>query len=224
MAATTNATIVAKDIMTTDIVTVGPDTTVRRIAQLLSEKHISAVPVLDRGSLLGIVSEGDLIERQELGTAPGPAVHADDLRSHGMCAGDVMTRTVVTVCEDASLAEIAKTLLAEGIKRVIVMRGSKLVGLVSRSDIVRALAARPAGAAGPMSSDDDMIRYRVIETLVNMPGTSPWAMTVTVSDGVVELGGSIEDEAAREPSRVAIETIPYVVEARDHRALVQPYF
>lgn len=232
IAVVTNSTIRAKDIMTTTVITVQPGTTVRQIALLLGEKHISAVPVVDHGSLVGIVSEGDLI--QELGTetesAPWPgtsgkpeAVNAKYAKWHGKRASDVMTRNVITVFENTSLPEIARTLEAKHIKRVPVMRGAKLTGLVSRSDIVRALAARPEGSPGPVSSDDDMIRYRVIERLMSMPGTSPWATTVTVSNGIVELDGSVEEEATREPSRVAVEHISYVVEVKDHRNILQPY-
>jgi CBS domain-containing protein len=190
--------------------------------------------VVEHGAVLGVVSEGDLIHRQELGTeterasslgtsSQTEAGHADYAKSHGMHARDVMTREVISVSEDTSLAEVAKTLETKHIKRVLVVRGTKLVGLVTRADIVRALAARPAGSVGPVSSDDDLIRYQVIDTLMSMPGTSPWATTVRVTNGVVELRGSVEEEAAREPSRIAVENLPYVVEVKDHRVILQPY-
>lgn len=234
MSAASNATILAKDIMTTSIVTVEPATTVRQIALLLAEKHISAVPVVDHGALLGIVSEGDLIHRRELGTATerGPwsdasdepeTVKANHAKSHGMHARDVMTRDVVTVSEDTSLVAIARTFEARRVKRVPVMRGARLVGIVSRANIVRALATRPEGSPGPAGSDDDMIRYKVIETLMGIPGTSPWATTVTVTNRVVELGGGVEEEASRDRSRIAVENLPYVIDVKDHRAILQPY-
>ncbi|MBM3560073.1 MAG: CBS domain-containing protein [Alphaproteobacteria bacterium] len=230
-AAATNAAIRAKDIMTTDLVTIGPDTAVRGIAKLLGERRISAVPVLDRGRLVGIVSDGDLVHRQELGTAieppprgdPDAAVALAYARSHGMRAGDVMTHAVITVVEDAPLAEVARALEASGIRCVPVTRAGKLVGIVSRADIVRALAARPTGSWGPAGSDDDVIRYQVIEILVGMRGTSSWLTTVTVEHGVVRLAGSIEDEAAPAPSHAAIEGLPYVVAVEDCRAVMQPY-
>lgn len=239
-----NLTIRAKDIMTTNITTVEPETTVHKIAQLLSDRHISAVVVIDRGSVVGIVSEGDLLHRQELGTefermssfrvsaeienksAISYEIETESssrLKSHGMHARDVMTRKVVTVEEDTSLADVVRTLQGNHIRRVPVIRGAKLIGVVSRADIMRALAARPEGSRGPTSRDDDMIRYHIIETLLSMPGTSPWATTVTVSNGVVELNGGVEEESIRDPSRIAIENIPDVVEVRDHRAIVQPY-
>jgi CBS domain-containing protein len=231
--ARSNLTIRAKDIMTANVTAVEPDTTVRGIAQLLSDRHISAVFVIDRGSVVGIVSEGDLLHRQELGTefermsSPLELSDGDETvakaKSHGMHARDVMTRKVVTVQDDASLAEVVKTLQKNHIRRVPIVHGTKLVGVVSRANIMRALAARPEGSQGPSSRDDDMIRYQVIETLLSIPGTSPWSTTVTVSNGVVELGGSVELEATRDPSRIAIEAIPDVIEVKDRRSVMQPY-
>lgn len=243
--ARSNLTIRARDIMTTNITVVEPETTVHRIAQLLSDKHISAVLVIDRGSVVGIVSEGDLLHRQELGTefertsslktsceienentAAFYEIESEsttEAKSHGMHAHDVMTRKVITVEEDASLADVVRTLQDNHIRRVPVTRRAKLIGVVSRADIMRALAARPEGSYGPTSRDDDMIRYQVIETLLSIPGTSPWATTVTVSNGIVELTGSVEQEVTRDPSRIAVETIPDVVEVKDHRVIIQPY-
>jgi CBS domain-containing protein len=230
--ARSNLTIRAKHLMTTNVVTVEPDTTVHTIAQLLSDRHISAVLVVDRGALVGIVSEGDLLHRVELGTGSANAlslrpIELEDESSkrkfEGMRARDVMTRDVVTLTEDASLADLVRTLQNNHIRRVPIVRGAKLVGVVSRADIMRALAARPEGSHGPTNRDDDMIRYQILELLLSMPGTSPWATTVTVSNGIVELNGSIEGEAVRDPSRVAIECIPGVVEVRDRRAVLQPY-
>ncbi len=179
-----NSTILARDIMTRAVVAVQPEDSVRRIAVLLDEKNIGAVPVLDRFcSLIGIVSASDLIQRQELGAPPyGPStvgepgepapVAADYAKSHGMHAVDVMTKNVVTVSEDTPLADIARTLQTKDIGRVAVMRENKLVGMLTRSDIVHALAWRPEGSLGPVSSDDDMIRYNVIRTLTTIPGQS----------------------------------------------------
>lgn len=242
--ARSNLAIRAKDVMTTNVTVVEAETTVHRIAQLLTDKHISAVFVADRGSVIGIVSEGDLLHRRELGTEIERAssltatyevenkgsisyeIESESTikaKSHGMHARDVMTRKVITVQEDTTLADIVRTLQDNHIRRVPVVRGAKLIGVVSRADIMRALAARPEGSDGPTSRDDDMIRYHVIETLLSIPGTSPWATTVTVSNGIVELTGSVEQEVTRDPSRIAIEAIPDVVEVRDHRTIIQPY-
>ncbi len=231
--ARSNLTIRAKHIMTTSVTIVEPNTTVHAVAQLLSDRHISAVLVIDHGAVVGIVSEGDLLHRVELGTGSESALslRPNELESEstsrkkfeGINARDVMTQNVVTLTEDASLADVVRTLQTNHIRRVPIVQGAKLVGVVSRADIMRALAARPEGSHGPTSKDDDMIRYQIIETLLSIPGTSPWATTVTVSNGIVELDGSIEVEVVRNPSRIAVECIPDVLEVRDHRAVMQPY-
>jgi CBS domain-containing protein len=226
----------AKDIMTTQVVTVRPDATVRDVALLLADKGITSAPVVDHGEVVGIVSEGDLFHVQDVDTNgqrrrsswyklfEDQKVAADfDAKARATHARDVMTRNVVTVSEHTPLAEVADTLVANNVKQLLVMREAKLLGVVSRTDIVRTLAARPEGADEPKSSDDDELRITVIETLENIPGTSPWLTTVIVSNGVVNLYGTVEDEAAREPSRVAIEKNPFVVEVRDRRSVLQPY-
>jgi CBS domain-containing protein len=224
-----HANIRAKNIMTTDVVWVAPSKSVREVAELMSARKLSAVPVVDDGNVIGIVSEGDLIQRAELGTAtniPGQIStksNVDYSKSHGTHASDVMSRNVVTVIENATLSEIAETMQTRHIKRLPVMRNDKLVGIVSRSDIVKTLAARPEGAGEPMNSDDDIIRFRVIQTLMEMPGTSPWLTSVAVSQGVVTLDGTTQDETVKEPSRIAVEQVPHVVEVRDGRGVLQPY-
>jgi CBS domain-containing protein len=112
---------------------------------------------------------------------------------------------------------------AKHIKRVPVMRAERLIGIVSRADIVRALVARPEESHGPLTCDDDIVRFNVIETLLNFPGASGWLTTVNVSSGVVQLAGTVQDENTRVPSRLAIEKIPCVVAVDDHRSILQPY-
>ncbi len=222
----------ARDVLATDfvdapVIYVGPKWTVKQIAILLANKKISAVPVIDDGKIVGIVSEGDLIQRHELGRKLSlndqALSNADHAKSYGMYACDVMTRNVITVSEDTSLVEIVETLLTKNIRRVLVTRNEKLVGVVSRSDIVRVLAARPEGAGEPMSGDDDIIRFKVIETLMNVSGINPHLIAVVVSKGVVELSGNIHDEAVREPSCIAVENLPHVVKVIDKRSSLQPY-
>lgn len=228
------ATIRARDVLVTDLIEapvihVGPRTTVREVALLLARKKISGVPVVDKGEVVGIVTEGDLIGRHELGRKtsvaeqPSYDIDADRSKSRGVYACDVMTRNVITVSEETPLPDIVETMLNKNIRRVLVTRRGKLVGVISRSDIVRVLAARPEGAGEPMSDDDDVIRFKVIETLVNTSGISPWQMTVTVSKGVVEIGGRVDDEAVRELSRMAVENVPHVVKVIDKRSSTQPY-
>jgi CBS-domain-containing membrane protein len=216
--------------MTTEVVWVSPGKTVQEIAQVMSEKHISAVPVIENDKIVGLVSEADLIQREELGTAttlPGQKIrgaNADYAKSHGLYASDVMSRNVIVVSEDTPLAEIVEILQTKQIKRVPVTRNSKLVGIVSRSNIVQTLARRPHhDVHEPMDSDDDIIRFKVIETLMDIRGTSPWLTTVDVLSGVVELNGTCEDETKLEPSHAAIKHIAHVIEVNDHRVVVQAY-
>lgn len=222
-------TLCAGNIMTTEVTTVGPDTTIQEVARILSEKHFSAVPVVDdQGAIVGIVTDGDLLHREELGTDTQCAIDpmgADCVKSHGRYARDVMSRDVVTATEQTSLAEIAEMMDARHIKRVPVARAGRLVGIVSRADIVGALAARPEGSHGPLSDDDDVIRYKVVETLLEISNVSALLTTVNVSNGVVRLEGVVQDwnDDARRSSRRAIEKIPGVVAIDDHRSLLNPF-
>lgn len=221
--------ILACDFVLAQVVCVHSGKSVREIAMLLAEKKISAVPVVDSGELVGIVSEGDLLQRHELGTeVPEPVLKVvgtkvSQDKYFGTHACDIMSRKLFTVSEDATLAEIVKILLVENIRRVLVTRNEKLVGVVSRSDIVHVLAARPEGVGAPMSHDDDIIRFKVIEILLKIPGATPWSAVVNVKDRVVEISGSIQVEDARGTSRIAIESIPGVVEVRDRRSVLQPF-
>jgi CBS domain-containing protein len=145
----------ARDLMTSRVVSVGPAATTQEIAKLLSAHHLSAVPVMDeRGSPLGMVSEGDLIGRGEVGRAgrrdwwltllaEGEMLNTDflaSLRAPARQARDVMSTPVITVQEDTEMAEIARLLTAHRIKRVPVLRDGRTIGIVSRADLVRALA------------------------------------------------------------------------------------
>ena len=220
----------ARDIMTEHVITVGPDTPVREIATLLLEQHISAVPVVEEsGAIAGVVSEGDLIHRSELGTeARGRSwwlrlfQDSSELaesysKSHGAKARDVMTSDVISVDETASLADIAELLETRHIKRVPVTRDGNLVGIVSRANIVRALAASPPARPEPKSADDQEIRRRILDSLRSEPWSKNWNTSVFVSNGVVEFWGIVESEAERNASRIAAEDIPGVTEVRDRR-------
>jgi len=218
----------ARDIMTTNVVTITPQTGVREIAALLARHRISGVPVLEGGRLAGIVSEGDLLRRHEIGTEArypsrrwwlgflrGDGDPAEYVKSHAVHAADVMTRKVVSVEEETPAAVIAGLFERRRIKRVPVMRGGELVGIVTRADLVRALAAT-APAAPVESPDDGEIRARL---LAELAGHSWWhaISNVIVADGVVELYGFYDSEEARRAARVAAENIPGVRRIEDRR-------
>lgn len=209
----------AQDVMTTDVLTVAPDTNVRTIAQSLLDRGISAVPVVDQqGRVMGIVSEGDLMRRTEAGTErhrswwlgllASPADKARDFaKSHGLTAKDVMTQPVVTVTEDASLAEIATLLERHRIKRVPVVRDGAIVGIVSRANLLYGLVAKEA--APVTTPDDATIRQRVIDR-VKEAGIDEGYINVVVAGGVVHLWGLLDSQVEKEAVRIAAETTPGV--------------
>jgi CBS domain-containing protein len=220
----------AKDVMTSDVVSVGPDSTVREVADLLLARAISAVPVIDGGKLVGIVSEGDLMRRAEIGTAgethrswwlrlfgDSAALATDYVKAHAEHIRDVMTRDVITVAEETPLADVAAVLEANRIKRVPVVRDGRLVGIVSRANLIRALAAAKARPLAPAAPDDGAIRARVLETLRSEPWSDIGYADVTVTDGRVEFWGLYDSEEARQAARVAAENVPGVRQVEDHR-------
>src|SRR5690349_16166732 len=170
----------AMDIMTTDVITVDPDMTVQDLAKLLAERGISGAPVVDAsGRLVGIVSEGDLLHRAEIGTARrhrerrrswwlddfASDLARDYIRSHGRTVKDIMTRDVVTVTEDIDLGEVAALLEAKRIKRVPVTRDGKVIGIITRANLVRALASTKSTPPPQGEDDDRTIRARILAEL-----------------------------------------------------------
>jgi CBS-domain-containing membrane protein len=225
----------ARDVMTTKVVTVRPDTRVEQIAALLLERRISGVPVIDAdGRLVGIVTEGDLMRRPEMGTerhrgwwlqlfGDERERAAEYARAHGSRAEQVMTRNVVTVTEETSLGEIARLLEERRIKRVPVVRDGKVVGIVSRANLLHGLAARAAPTPPERWMDDRSIRDEVARVLDREGLTTHGPLNVIVTDGVVELWGLVESEEERLAIRVAAENVPGVVALRDNLGRLRPW-
>lgn len=221
----------ARDIMCTPVFSVAPDTPVKEIAALLLEKRISGVPVLDEGRLVGLVSEGDLLRRHEIGTdrakRPGSwwlrmfsaadQTPADYVKTHAGCARDIMTREVITIMPETPLAEIATTLESHGIKRVPVMRDGELVGIVSRANLVQALAGMRPATVRVTPPADQAIRGRLQAELERQSWWRQAASNVIVTDGVVHYFGAIESDDEQDAARVAAENIPGVRGIEDHR-------
>jgi CBS-domain-containing membrane protein len=219
----------AKDLMTTDVITVGPDATVRHVAQLLLRHRISAVPVVDGdGKLVGIVSEGDLMRRAEVGTEPHrswwldllarpESIALDYVRSHARLVGDVMTRRVITVDEDEPVSRIATVLEEKRIKRVPVCKDGRLVGIVSRADLLHGIAT--ARLERTKESDEE-IRRTVVARMRAEAGVRDWLLNVTVSEGTVHFWGGVRSEAERRAARIAAETVGGVKAVEDHLTLV----
>ena len=226
--------MLAKDVMTTKVISVSLDTGVEEIAKLLLEQGISGMPVLDaEGRLQGIVSEGDLIRRREGESGGGSwwlnLLASDEDRArdfikvHGHRAEDVMTRDVVAVDEDTPVGEIARILEKRRIKRVPVLRKGKLVGLVSRANLLHGLAAQKERAAAAPSPDDRTIREKILELVAHENWVSHGAINVLVNDGVVELWGLVDSDEERRALRIAVEDVDGVREVKDHLGSVPPY-
>ncbi len=224
----------ASDIMTAKVVTVSVDTDVEVIARLLLERRISAVPVVDSSDhILGIVSEGDLIRRPETETerhrswwlrllADKTERAEEYVKSHGRRADHVMTRDVVTVTEDSNVGEIAELLEQRRIKRVPVVRDGKLVGIVSRANLLQGLAAHKERIEAP-TTDDRSIRDRVLAVLNEQDWVSHGGLNVIVNDGVVELWGWAESQKERDALRLAAKSVEGVREVKDRLGKLAPW-
>ena len=174
----------AHQIMTRSVVTVAPDATILEAAKTMLQHHVSGLPVVDAaGKLVGIVSEGDFIRRGEIGTQRkrsrwlrfllGAGAEATDyVREHGRKVSEVMTGEPVTIAEDATLEEIVTSMETNGIKRLPVMRGDKLVGIVSRANLLQAVASLAQEIPDP-TADDDHIRSRIRERRRREEGPRP---------------------------------------------------
>ena len=214
--------------MTSPVVSAQPDSPVLEIVQLMIDNHISALPIVARdGKLVGLVSEGDLIRRSELGSRDytswwlsaigGKIVLAEEfVRSHGMRAADVMTRDVVTIDEDTPVGKIAETLEKNKIKRVPVMAGDMLVGIVSRANLLQALAASHERLHHAPSVDDRTLRKQVLGLLQGEDWSDLPHLNVVVQDGIVHFWGRVNSEEARQALRVAAEGVAGVKGVADH--------
>jgi CBS domain-containing protein len=226
----------ASDIMTRDVVTVGEDTPVRDIVNVLLSRGISGVPVIDAsGGMAGLVSEGDLLRRAELGTQKrrgswlafftGTATLADEyVRAHGEVARDVMTREVVAIAPSASLAEIADLMEEKRVKRLPVIDGGKLVGIVSRSNLLRALAST-APEPRTATVDDASIRTALLAELATQPWSRRSDNSVVVSDGVVHLWGLVTTRDEERALELAAKGVAGVKSVQSHMVVLseEPY-
>lgn len=222
----------ARDVMVSPVHTVKPDALVTDVARLFLERRIGAAPVVDdRGTLVGIVSEGDLLHRAEIGTgrrhawwlkllADNQVFATEYVKEHARHVGDLMTRSVITAAPDTPLDVIAALLERNGIKRVPIVQDGRLVGLVSRANLIQALAA--SGAELAVAPSDTTMR----DTLLAHLAAQPWAQTalvnVTVKDGVVDLWGLVNSDSEKQAVRVAAEATPGVRAVNDNLMVRTP--
>ena len=213
--------------MKTDVVTIRDDGTVAQAVALMLDNHISALPVLDRDKrLVGLISEGDLIRRMrdsdarrrswwlELFSGAGDARDYVKARSHRVA--DVMTRDLVTVDETTPVAEIARTLETRRIKRAPVVRGDRIVGIVSRADLIRALARSTEGRLPSPTPADDPLRRAVAAAIAEVPGASVNLINFIVEKGNVSIWGVAEGDFVENAVRVAAENVDGVQSVEVH--------
>jgi CBS domain-containing protein len=216
----------AHQIMTRSVITIAPDASILEAAKTMLQHHVSGLPVVDAaGRLVGIVSEGDFIRRGEIGTQRkrgrwltfllgAGATAVDYVHEHGRKVSDVMTSDPVSVTEDATLEEIVNAMETNGVKRLPVMKDGKLAGIVSRANLLQAVAGLSRDIPDP-TADDDHIRSRVIAAIENNDW-SPFGLNVIVRDGIVHLSGVITEERSRQAAIVAAQNVAGVQRVHDH--------
>ena len=216
----------AHQIMTRSVITVTPEATIVEAANIMLQKHVSGLPVVDAaGKLVGVVSEGDFIRRSEIGTQRkrgrwlrfilGPGKSASDfVHEHGRKIAEVMTKSPLTITEDTALEEIVELMEKNNVKRLPVIRADKVVGIVSRANLLQAVASLAREVPDP-TADDDHIRNRVIDAM-EKNDWCPFGLSVIVKDGIVHLSGVITEERSRQAAVVAAETVQGVKQVHDH--------
>jgi CBS domain-containing protein len=216
----------AGDVMVKDVISVGPETPVREVALLMLERRISGVPVVDgEQRVLGIVSEGDLIRRPEIDTDHAPKGWLglflsdeerarDFVKSHGRKAREVMTRPALGVAPDTPLAEVVRLMERHRIKRLVVVESGKLAGLVTRTDLLRAVVAHQG--VSPVASSDRELRDRIDTMLRGEDWATGAFVSVQVENGVAQLWGTVESNAQREALILAVRGVPGVKDVQPH--------
>ena len=225
--------MIVADVMTRKVISIAPDATVEDAAKTMLACEISGLFVVDaKGALAGVVTEGDLLRRDELGTqrhrpwwlrllvSPGRQA-ADFTHTYGRHVSDVMTVDVMAVGSDAPLEEVVDTMEKHRIKRLPVVENQRVIGVVSRSDLLRALVGQARKA--PIASDDRTIRTTILDALDKQPWAPVTSLNVTVADGVVDVWGTITDDSERRAVCVVVENTAGVKTVHDHLVFVEPY-
>jgi CBS domain-containing protein len=222
----------AHQIMTRQVITIAAGASIVDAANIMLDKHISGLPVVDdAGTVVGIISQGDFIRRAEIGTERkrgrwlkflvGPGTAASDfVRERGRRVEEIMTPDPCTVTEDATLEDIVELMERNHVKRLPVLRGDRLVGIVTRTNLLQAVAGLTRDVPDP-TADDDHIRHRIINAIEKSDWT-PFGLGVIVANGVVHLSGVITNEQSREASIVAAENVSGVTRVHDHLCWVEP--
>jgi CBS-domain-containing membrane protein len=218
----------AMDVMVRDVVTVQPDDDVAEAVRLLAEHDVSALPVVDNDeNVIGVVSEADLLHRQEIGTekqrswwleavTPASTLAGEFAKSHGRRVEEVMSSNVVSASENTPLGEIATLLERHRIKRLPILRAGKLVGIVSRSNLIQALASSQVQtSAGSDTASDRKIRLELLDRLDDQSWTDFGERNVIVSDGIVHLWGLVGSADEHKALLALAEGVPGVISVSD---------
>jgi CBS domain-containing protein len=228
--------MIVSDVMTRKVLSVAPDETVEHAAGLMLRHGISGLFVVDaKGTLAGVITEGDLLRRDEIGTerhrpwwlrvlvSPGRQA-LDFTRAHGTRVSDVMTPEVISVATDTPLEDVVETMERQRIKRVAVTENGHMVGVVARSDLLRALMSREREKKPPQTQDDDRTtRANILAALEAASWAPMTTLNVTVTSGVVDVWGTITNPDERRAICVIAENVPGVKEVHDHLVFVEPY-
>lgn len=222
----------ARDVMISPVITVTPQTSVRDVAQLFLERSISGAPVLnEQRKLVGMVSEGDLLHRSEAGTGrrrswwlglitQRETLAGEYVREHGHSVADVMSHNVVVASPETPVREIARVLEKNRIKRVPIVENGELVGIVSRANLIQAVASAPRELE--INPSDQLIRDKLTADLRSQPWAKLGLINITVADGVVRLWGIVDSETERKALKVAAESVPGVIAVDDH-LMMRPF-
>jgi CBS domain-containing protein len=218
--------------MTRQVITVAVDAPIADAANTMLDRHISGLPVVDEdGKLVGVVSQGDFVRRAEIGTqrkrgrwlkflvGPGRAA-SDFVREQGRKVGEIMTPDPRFVTEDATLEDIVELMERTHVKRLPVLRGDKLVGIVTRTNLLQAVARLTRDVPDP-TADDDHIRNRII-TSIEKSDWAPFKVGVIVVNGIVHLSGLITNEKSREAAIVTAENVSGITKVHDHICWIGP--
>jgi CBS domain-containing protein len=221
--------------MTTNVISIAVDGTIEAAVDLMLSNGISGLPVVDKaGAVVGVISEGDLLHRHETGSerrrswwlrafASRESQAHDFIAAHSHKVADMMSKNVLTVAPDTDLREIASILEERRIKRLPVVDGGKLVGIVSRANMLQALASRPSSDGSAPTMDDRSLREAVSAALTGKDwGRDPAALNLIVNNGVVEIWGWVESEDERKALCLAAGEVPGVNEVVDHLGKYSP--
>jgi len=223
----------AADVMTRDVMTVRPETPVAQAIRLMLDNNFSGLPVMNAdGKMVGILTEGDLLRRSETGTERhrprwleilmGPGrIAGEYVRTHGRKVEDIMTTGVVSVAADTPLDEVVSLMERRRIKRLPVLDGDALLGIVSRADLLRSLL-KALEAPHNETLSDDQILEQILAELKKAAWVPRDGLSITVREGVVDLNGVVLEEKEREALRVVAENAPGVKAVEDHLVWVEP--